>query len=190
MSPSNHPRDTNRLRTPLQIQTAIRITQRLTHSPISHPPRETMPRIQPLSHPPNSANLQRLEMVQKKTLRMIYTLRPFSYNEKLCLLNLQSMAERWDQYDLVLTYKIINSLIAIPSPWTLDHQIHHYTLRLSDPLRLHKPQPNSACQANSFFHRAVDKWNALPLEIREAPSIITFKQRLRKHQTASRSAVS
>eukprot|EP00923_Selenidium_pygospionis_P048663 GHVN01083643.1.p1 GENE.GHVN01083643.1~~GHVN01083643.1.p1 ORF type:complete len:116 (+),score=13.80 GHVN01083643.1:519-866(+) len=67
------------------------------------------------------------------------------------------MAERWDQYDLVIVFKIINKAIALPMWW--EFETHNYSLRNSDPLRLHKPQASSARQSHSFFHRSVNKWN-------------------------------
>eukprot|EP00923_Selenidium_pygospionis_P005966 GHVN01010244.1.p1 GENE.GHVN01010244.1~~GHVN01010244.1.p1 ORF type:complete len:106 (-),score=7.65 GHVN01010244.1:8-325(-) len=101
------------------------------------------------------------------------------------------MAELWDQYDLVLTYKIIHNLTTIPTPWILKHSIHNHSLiemvGSANHLQIHKPPASSSRQTHSFFHRAVPKWNALPLDIRDATSIESFKTQLLKHQRHSRS---
>jgi len=51
----------------------------------------------------------------------------------------------------------------------------------SDTTRLHVPISRLACGKHSFSHSAAPLWNNLPINIRESPSIVTFKCNLKTH---------
>ena len=90
------------------------------------------------------------------------------------------LADRRQNQRLILMYKIMNSLIAIP-PDKVDIQ------RATRPPRLPKNQDNlqrprastkSSPLWNSTIYKTIPQWNELPAVVAEADSLLSFKRKL------------
>ena len=107
---------------------------------------------------------------------------------KLCSINKlvsdvgwDSLQSRRNKHKLVIFYKILNDLTpnylsdCLPP---LVHETITYNLRNSNDIQtLHA---NTNLFYNSFFPSAIRAWNALPEDIKLAPSVASFKYRLNR----------
>ena len=100
-----------------------------------------------------------------------------SYCERLAFLNLQSLQEHRLQSDLCLMFKILHGFVDVPS----DHFFTHSTVSVTrgNSLKLCKTHCKLNATKNSFAHRLINFWNALPENIISASSVTIFKNRLK-----------
>jgi hypothetical protein len=83
---------------------------------------------------------------------------------------------------LLITFKALNN----QAPGYIAELIHLHqpgrNLRSCDKLLLHKPVARSVSYGERAFSIAAPTlWNTLPLQVRQSPSISTFKTRLKSH---------
>ena len=92
----------------------------------------------------------------------------------------ESLQERRTKHELIIFYKIINGLTPryltdFISP--LVQETAPYSLRNSDDIQTF--HANTNLFYNSFFPSVIRAWNSLPEEIKQAPSVTSFKNRLK-----------
>ena len=117
-----------------------------------------------------------IESVQRKFTKRLSGLWDFSYAERLNRLGLHTLEYRRLMLDLQLCYKITHGL-ACPGLLAL------FTVR-TGPTRGHKYKllvPSAWVNPRSHFFasRVVGVWNSLPSTVVDAPSLSSFKLRLR-----------
>ena len=124
-------------------------------------------------------DIDKLERVQRRVTKMIPSLRNKSYEERLEELNLFTLSQRRLRGDLIQAFKIIKGIdnMDCSKYFTLD--LSNYT-RGNGCKIIGKPF-NSNESKNSFFHRVVEKWNALPREVIDCNTVENFKYRLDKY---------
>ena len=124
-------------------------------------------------------DIDKLERVQRRVTKIIPSLRNKSYEERLEELNLFTLSQRRLRGDLIQAFKIIKGIdnMDCSKYFTLD--LSNYT-RGNGCKIIGKPF-NSNESKNSFFHRVVEKWNALPREVIDCNSVENFKYRLDKY---------
>ena len=84
--------------------------------------------------------------------------------------------------DLSLYYNIINILTCLnPDEYFTKNSPSGLPTRSSHTHTLYKPLVRSSVYSNHFFIRHIDTWNALPTSIINAPSLNSFKDRLKQH---------
>ena len=103
--------------------------------------------------------------------------RILSYSERLAAIDLEPLELRRLKADLVLYYKCLNNLVALPSHnyFTLSQ---HFSQTRTGGNRLIVPLCHTNCYQNDFFNRRLACWNALPTRVINATSINTFKNLL------------
>ena len=126
--------------------------------------------------PPESvAEAKLLEAVQAKATALVDGLRQYSSDERRKILGLMTLEQRREKGDLIEVYKMLKGLTRIdPSQfWEVRREARN-GIRLVKELAT-----NGRKQRQSFFsYRVIQQWNLLPVEIKTAPSLNTFKTRL------------
>ena len=124
---------------------------------------------------------EKLEGVQLAAARIVTGAFTGTANAKLYEeLGWQTLAKRRENSKLIQMYKIVNNLV----PNTLQSIIHGntnseiptYNTRQSSDLPRFRTRTDLF--SKSFFPSTVRLWNALPLEIRNSPSLAQFKSKL------------
>ena len=116
---------------------------------------------------------------------MVPGLRGSTYEEKLSELGLQSLEDRRLRADMIQTFKLIkghdkadlNSLFKF-------YDGHELVTRLSNyPLNIVPAHSNSDTRRYFFTNRVATKWNELPTDIKDSPSVNSFKHNYDKNYT-------
>ena len=128
--------------------------------------------------PHYAQDTQSLERIQRRATKMIPELKLLSYENRLRMLKLPSLAHRRRRGDMIFMFKLISGKL------NLDPQsffkISETTTR-GHKYKVFKKHAKKLTRINSFSQRVVNDWNALPAEIVEAKSIISFKNELDKY---------
>ena len=84
-------------------------------------------------------------------------------------------------FDVLFFYRVLNGYINIDISPFIQFYSHseRYSLRDSDELTVKKNYARTDNFKFSFFNRIVDMWNVLPLSVRQASSISSFKKGVR-----------
>ena len=121
----------------------------------------------------NLKQVKAIEKVQLHALDMVEGLECMQYTEQLSALKLPTLAFRRLRGLAIEVWKHFNSY---------DNQVISASFERSrsprHPLALRPSSSTKRKQKRSFYHRAPAVWNDLPLSVREAENINTFKNRL------------
>ena len=132
----------------------------------------------PVWSPSLKGDIRKIEKIQESFTR--YACRrcniPFSnYSDRLSKLNLQSLERRRKINDLLFLFKTINGSTGL-------HFAEHFSIRPTTyNLRGNKLHIKTNFDSfdshwcNSFFHRVVEYWNALPDDVKTSRSLNQFK---------------
>ena len=124
--------------------------------------------------PGSSAEAKSLEAVQSKATALVYGMRGKNSEERRKALGLMSLQQRRERGDMIEVYKILNGHTKIDPTAFWEIRPARNGVRLVKELAT-----NGRRQRQNFFsYRVVQKWNLLPAEIKTAPSISCFKNRL------------
>ena len=107
-------------------------------------------------------NIRKLDLVQRRSTKIIPSLYDLSYTERLQRLNLQSLLYHRIRMDLIMTYKIINGLVDVDMNYFFTVNANGNHTR-SNGLKLYKSRLNSNTRKFSFSQRIINDWNSLPL---------------------------
>lgn len=126
--------------------------------------------------PHTAGAAHQLEMVQRRAARFVkrdYT-RDSSVTAMLNELGWMTLAQRRVNSRLVIFYKIVHGLVAIPK--------EEYLIPLTRPTRHHHsnsfriPYASKNSYKFSFFPCTIRRWNALPEHVAASPTLETFKE--------------
>ena len=127
--------------------------------------------------------ISRLQLVQNAAARMLTGTRKFDHiTPVLTSLHWLPVRYRIQFKILTFTFKSLNSL----APPYLSELICPYTparcLRSAEQFLLRGPKTKKPARGDRAFSAAAPKlWNELPLSIKQAPSLSSFKSRLKTH---------
>ena len=120
-------------------------------------------------------DIELIEQVQHRFMKRLNGLSGNSYDERLKLLNLDSLQYRRTQFDIVMCYKIIFGLVCIDRD-------EFFQLRLSTtrghPYKLHKHFSNCSARSSFSSEHVVNLWNSLPADCISFTSLSSFKNSL------------
>ena len=125
--------------------------------------------------PPGTvAEAKLLESVQAKATAMVQGLRHRNSEERRKSLGLMTLEQRRERGDLIEVYKILKGHTNI------DPTLFWEVREARNGARLVKSMAvNGRRQRKNFFsYRVIQKWNLLPVDLRKAPSIDSFKTKL------------
>jgi len=121
---------------------------------------------------------QAVENVQRRATRIVPELKGLTYEERLEALNLPTLEYRRLRGDQIQLFKIVTHIddIDYSSLFTLasNNQVRGHSMKLL------KPRANKTIRLNSFTHRVINNWNALPEYIVTAKNVNQFKSALDK----------
>lgn len=122
-----------------------------------------------------------IESVQRRATKLVDNLKDFTYEERLRILDLPTLAFRRFRGDMIEIFKHFH---------TYDRKsLSNYFRPISEPGRRHKFQLErnftkdgvSGTLHNSFYFRAIKTWNELPRAVVESDDLDSFKIRLDEH---------
>jgi len=133
-------------------------------------------------NPFKRGDVDALEKVQKRSLRMMSDIGSLSYEEKLKKLNLQSLENRRERGDLIQTYKYLNGFNHVSTPmFSSVRERHSKDTRSHANDHLLPEKANLNIRKYFFTNRVTTAWNSLPSDVKEAPSVNALKNRYDKH---------
>jgi len=129
--------------------------------------------------PHSVQDIAKIEMIQRRAARFVHNSYSYSASVSSMLKSLgwPTLQARRNYLKLLLTYKILNAMISIPSDNfqrvnvnTRGHISHYQCLQ-------------TACDSYrfSFFPSTIKLWNCLPADIASAPNYNEFIMKLEKH---------
>ncbi len=131
--------------------------------------------------PHTQTQIRQVEMVQRRAARFVSNRHhnTSSVTEMLTDLRWETLQERRAKFRVVMMFKIVHCLVAIPiAPYLQPVQgatRHHH-----DQSFLQQSASTKYLQ-NSYFYRTIPTWNCLPVGIVEAGTLDLFKARLARH---------
>ncbi|KAJ2938044.1 hypothetical protein O0L34_g14498 [Tuta absoluta] len=129
--------------------------------------------------------LHKLERLQNLCIRFIFGLRKYDHvSHYRSQLQWLPISRRRDCHILSLLYCVLSN--PNTPPYLKERFVFHSStlarnLRASDSLTLNIPPHKTDFYAKSFTVRAIKLWNSLPEVVRRAPSVTTFKDRVKTH---------
>ena len=131
--------------------------------------------------PYTEKGIEKLEKVPKRTTKFILR-SDDCYADRLKKLNLLSLEKRRLFADVSFLYKALHEIIDIDVEPNVDFykETDHYSFRHNGKLTLKMKYARTNVLKYTFFHRVVGTWSSLPLSIREATSVSSFKALVKK----------
>lgn len=127
-------------------------------------------------HPLYKGQMRELEKVQRRSTKLVPTLKKKPYKERLQELDIPSIQYRQLRNDLIQAYKIINNIDNIQCneffTFVEDDRTRNSTLKLF------KPYARTNIRSNYFSHRVVDHWNGLSETTKLSKNINEFKMKV------------
>ena len=119
-------------------------------------------------------HINALERVQKYFTKRIPALSNLSYPERLAAMDLESLELRRLKCDLVMYFKCLNNIVALPSQDFFIQSVTNTQTRAGGN-RLYVPIISNNHFANDFFNRCIVCYNSLPVEVVSVHSVTIFK---------------
>ena len=128
--------------------------------------------------PWTKADIDCLEDVQRRAIRMVSGLRGSTYQDKLKEVGLTSLEDRRIRGDMLLTWRARSGNLSIdPDVWFTPCVEQQITTRYSSSVgNVVKPRYRLDIRKNFFTVRAVDPWNSLPTAIKHSETANKFKE--------------
>jgi hypothetical protein len=132
-----------------------------------------------------TGDIERLEKVQEKAVKMVAGLRSKDYSERCKELGLETLEERRKKQDLALVHKLVREgqeapmLVPIPE---VENRVR--TRRAAAAHGLAAQYARTDVRKFSFPVRVVESWNRLPDSVKTTTSKDAFKRMLRQQQAA------
>ena len=142
--------------------------------------------------PDTKSKVLKFEGLQKRALKWILSEEDISYSSlttyigKCRQANILPIHARFDLLDLLFFYKVVYKLVPVELPDYLVLYDGNSRLRITHLdylcyISLMQPKTKNNAFAKGYFYRTYNKWNRLPLDIRECKSLFKFKCKLKKY---------
>ena len=124
-----------------------------------------------------------LEDIQKRVVRMTSGLTSTSYQEQLKELKMMTLLERRKRGDMIQVWKILHKHDNVEeATWFTRKRSDGARTRLTDsPFNLDLKNSNLEIRQNFFSVRTVKMWNNLPNQVKEAKTLLAFKSLYDRH---------
>ena len=128
--------------------------------------------------PWTDADIEILENVQRRAVRMISGLQSSTYENRLAEIGLMSLVTRRQRGDMIEVWKLLHGKENVDkSHWfTLASEVAMRPTRQSSaPLAIKPPHWKGEIRRNFFSNRVVEHWNHLPQTLQNSSDINSFK---------------
>ena len=128
--------------------------------------------------PWTDGDIDAIEAVQKRAVKMVSGLSSSSYEGRLAELGLTTLAQRRHRGDMIEVWKILHGKEDIDKSHLFTmaaDAAQRPTRQSSSPYSIKPPQWNGDVRKNFFSNRVVQPWNDLPISIQSSSSINVFK---------------
>ena len=124
----------------------------------------------PAWSPWTQADINCLENIQQRAVRLVSGLRSQDYKDRLQELKLLSLKDRRIKTDMITTYKILNGFDRVDSStWFKQINQTRRTRLNADPANLESSFSKTEIRRNFFNIRLPDIWNKLPANVKVQP---------------------
>ena len=124
----------------------------------------------------NWSLIMRIEGVQRRFTRMIEGVGLLPYSERLQILELTTLAERRSRGDLIEVYKASQGLTVLANSGVFNFSRSGLNL-ICKPGKSKSAKINRV-RRNFINDRVMLAWNKIPIEVKTAPSLNSFKAQL------------
>ena len=124
---------------------------------------------------PYQSNCDKIEFAQRYFSRKLQQYIEVLYEERLSRLNLESLKSRRIKADLLLYYKVSNSLININT----EGSIRPFNNHRGHNKNLYHFYSRTEARKNFWANRIVTYWNKLNINIVNSKSIVEFKKKMK-----------
>ena len=132
--------------------------------------------------PWNDTDIDALEQVQRRAIGMTSGFRATSYEDRLQEVGMMTLKERRKRGDMIEVWKIVNDKSADCNKlFTMTRDHSQRDTRASTGLNITPPKTKLEIRRQFFSSRVVNPWNSLPLCVKLADSVDTFKLRYDEH---------
>ena len=121
-----------------------------------------------------------IERIQRRATKLAPECKEMNYTQRLQYLKLFSLKGRRIRGDLIQVYKIFQQIDDINIEKILP--LATYSRTRNQEYKLRHRYSNKDIRKYTFTYRVVNLWNSLPMDIKNAPTLNTFKNRIDKHQ--------
>lgn len=139
--------------------------------------------------PWNQADIEYLEKVQRRAVKMVSGLGSMSYEERLKELGMETLRERREELDMVETFKIMNGISNVqPGIWfdsATAPDGGRVTRQAADPLNVRVAGARLDIRKHFFSVRVCEKWNSLPSDMKTCKNAKQFKTAYQKLKRSS-----
>ena len=130
--------------------------------------------------PWTNEDIETIEKIQKRAVSLISGLQGPNYEDKLKELRLDSLKDRRVRADMIQVYKILNGIDAVDSnTWFLTAGTlnRRATRLMTFDKNIIARRSRLEIRRNFFSQRVVNKWNELPLIVKNSKTLAAFKYR-------------
>ncbi len=133
----------------------------------------------PIWNPQQQTQIKQIEQVQRNAARFVASKpfnphKPDSVSSIITSLQWPSLQQRRQRYEVVLLYRVVHGLVAVPASYLPTPALVRST-RNSNNHKFLQPHCRVNVYLHSFFPRTIPFWNALPSTVVSAPSLDAFK---------------
>ena len=123
------------------------------------------------------SNVIKIEQLQRSATRYILDYQDLDYKERLQTLHILPLTYRREVLDVTFFYKCIHNIFNIDVSGFVSYTCSRtqVTRNSQDIFHLCTPHCNTETGKKLYFNRIVTLWNSLPVNIRNAPSVFSFK---------------
>lgn len=129
-------------------------------------------------HPYFKKDIDLLESVQRRAIKIPQALRRKSYEDRLLALRLTTLEDRRLRGDLIETYKIMTHHYNLPNFQDIFMRKDDLRPSRGHQLKLNRDPAVSLAAHHFFSNRVVYNWNALSDDVVTATSVNAFKNKL------------
>lgn len=123
-------------------------------------------------------NIDKLQLLQNRCMRFILKCdRYTSISSMLESLGLMNVKQFLFLQTMCFVYKLYHSQLPAYLNFTLVNEIHDHGTRIRDNIFIERARKEST--RNSLYFRGLEEFNSLPAEVRNASSLIQFKNQVR-----------
>ena len=132
-------------------------------------------------------DIKKIEKVQRRATKLVPQLRNKSYEMRLKMLELQTLEERRIRGDLIQHFKCNNNINSIEWYHPISQSQPGSVRSTRSQNQLYRQLVKNCSPRDHFFtNRIIPYWNALPDDVKHAPTVNSFKNRLDNFNSSQR----